>query len=162
MKEEFTSSLDGLLINNPNVRLAIVGNFDNYDRVIQQYTGLKQQSIFIGYQKDLSAVYTMCDIYLNPPRSGGGTSAAEALYMGVPVLTYPLGDVSYIARERNYINSMDEVGSFLRKWEDPSFRKIEIDFALERANEIFDPDKVKQDMIQEMIKKGIHLIIIGL
>lgn len=39
------------------------------------------------------------DLYVNPKRSGGGSSVAESLYKGLPVVTLPVGDVSAAAGE---------------------------------------------------------------
>ena len=38
-----------------------------------------------------------CDLYVNPKRSGGGSSVSEALYQGIPAVTLPVGDVSVAA-----------------------------------------------------------------
>jgi hypothetical protein len=42
--------------------------------------------VVVGYQKDLGAVLLACDLFLNPPRMGGGHSVAMAMAHGVPVL----------------------------------------------------------------------------
>lgn len=40
----------------------------------------------LAHRDDLRAVLRCCDIYVNPPRVGGGLSAAEAMAEGLPVL----------------------------------------------------------------------------
>jgi hypothetical protein len=44
------------------------------------------------HRTDLRSVLRCCDIYLNPPRMGGGFSVAEAMAEGLPVLALADGD----------------------------------------------------------------------
>ncbi len=46
------------------------------------------------FQQDLRSFYAMCDVYLNPFRSGGNVSAQLALKLSIPVVTLAEGDVS--------------------------------------------------------------------
>lgn len=48
----------------------------------------KQQIKCMPNTPDLMAIYRCCDIYLNPPRLGGGFSVAEAMAEQVPVVSY--------------------------------------------------------------------------
>ncbi len=50
--------------------------------------------INLGFRDDLPAITHMSDIYLNPHRAGGGTSAQTALFCGLPVVTLEHGHVS--------------------------------------------------------------------
>lgn len=152
MTEEFLNSLNLLLINNQNIRVLLVGDFDNYSEVIIDYKGVKEQSIYMGYQQDLSAVYSISDIYLNPPRTGGGTSAAQALYMRVPVFTLPFGDVSHVVRTNYHIQKdLEQIEEYIIKWEEKGFKEKERNLAFERAKEIFDSSKVLRNIINKII-----------
>jgi hypothetical protein len=46
----------------------------------------------LDYQEDFGAVLLACDLYLNPPRMGGGQSVAAAMAHGVPALTLASSD----------------------------------------------------------------------
>ncbi|MCH5252237.1 MAG: glycosyltransferase [Lachnospiraceae bacterium] len=48
----------------------------------------------IPYEEDLIALYRLCDVFLNPDRSGGGFSAMFAMQEGVVVATLNTGDVA--------------------------------------------------------------------
>lgn len=48
--------------------------------------------VSLAYRGDLRAVNRCCDLYVNPPRVGGGLSVAEAMAEGVPVLALTDGD----------------------------------------------------------------------
>jgi hypothetical protein len=45
----------------------------------------------------LTDVIAMTDLFVNPPRQGGGGGAARAFAVGVPVVTFPNCDVSNVA-----------------------------------------------------------------
>ena len=47
----------------------------------------------VAHRPDIARVVSACDIYVNPPRVGGGLSAAEAMALGVPVVSLTDGDV---------------------------------------------------------------------
>lgn len=51
----------------------------------------------LGHVRDIRRFYRRCGALLNPPRSGGGGSAAYALAEGVPVVSYAHGDVASVA-----------------------------------------------------------------
>ena len=46
----------------------------------------------LPYQDDLRSLYRCCDVYLNPPRIGGGFSVAEAMAEGLPTLAFNESD----------------------------------------------------------------------
>ena len=48
--------------------------------------------VIAGFQKDFGAALLASDLYLNPPRMGGGHSVALAMAHGVPALTLAGGD----------------------------------------------------------------------
>ncbi len=97
--EHFIKVVETLAENN--IYSVYVGSFDykekfGHSELLQKYT------IYLGLQKDTLAICECCDIYLNPRRSGGGTSAAEALFKGLPVITQNYGDVA-IAVGRDFV-----------------------------------------------------------
>lgn len=46
------------------------------------------QLLLVPTRNDVDAVLQQCDIFVNPPRMGGGFSVAEAMTAGLPVLTH--------------------------------------------------------------------------
>jgi hypothetical protein len=63
--------------------------------------GLSQHTRIRGvnFQADLRGFYSLCDVYLNPNRSGGGVSAQIAMAEHLSVLTLNYGDVSALLPE---------------------------------------------------------------
>lgn len=76
-----------------DIFIAFMGNFDKYAQYAAESEIFKKNTVFLGFQSDVLAVNELCDLYINPKRVGGGTSAAEALYKGLPVVTLDFGDV---------------------------------------------------------------------
>jgi glycosyltransferase involved in cell wall biosynthesis len=76
------------------VFVVFAGRFDSYPAVAERYPGLCQNSAFLGFVEDILALNEICDVYINPRRQGGGSSAVEAMIKGLPVLTLPVGDVA--------------------------------------------------------------------
>ncbi|KXJ58272.1 MAG: hypothetical protein AXW14_06760 [Alteromonas sp. Nap_26] len=62
----------------------------------------------IGFQNDLPAISRMCDCYLNPQRTGGGTSSQTAIINGLPIVTRDEGHISAIVPEQRRHASWDE------------------------------------------------------
>jgi len=91
------AQLADLLAAVPEAFVAFLGTFPNYEDVVRHSPALRERTRFLGYHQDVQAVYECCDAYFNPPRYGGGSSAAFALAMGLPVMTANGGDVANIA-----------------------------------------------------------------
>jgi hypothetical protein len=92
--DEFLGILDGSMDVNERIFVAFMGTFETFDRKARKYKNLAPKAIYLGYCEDALAVTECCDLYVNPRRRGGGSSAAEALYKGLPVVTLAYGDVS--------------------------------------------------------------------
>lgn len=71
-----------------------VGIFDNYPKLAQKYPLLQERSIFVGMIDDILAIDELCDVYVNPRRSGGGTSVVEAMVKKLPPVSLDFGDVA--------------------------------------------------------------------
>lgn len=138
----FAGDLDDFLAHNPGVFVAFAGLFNNYDKLRSKYRSFGEQTIFVGFQEDILAFYDLCDAYLNPPRQGGGTSAVEAMSKGLPVFTFPFGDVAHDAGPRYHIKRLAEIGEFIGKWSGSGeFRETERAVAMARAAELTDTGK---------------------
>nr|WP_247891282.1 glycosyltransferase [Azospirillum aestuarii] len=51
----------------------------------------------LGHVDRMEALLQVCDLFLNPRRTGGGAGAAQALAAGLPVLSHAGGDVASVA-----------------------------------------------------------------
>ena len=86
----------------------IIGE-ENIPLIEQKYKEFIGKKIFfIKYEHNLGAFYKMCNIFLNPPRDGGGFSIAQAIVNNVPVVSYKGRAACYHAGEENCVNSREE------------------------------------------------------
>jgi glycosyltransferase involved in cell wall biosynthesis len=126
-----------------------VGQFDCYERYCQQIPGFEESFVHLGFQEDILAVLECCDLYLNPPRVGGGSSVAEALYKQKPVVTLNKGDGAVTAGQA-FVVEDDEllVETICRYKEDAAFYFAQQQEAEQRAALLTNSDKAFAEVIQ--------------
>jgi glycosyltransferase involved in cell wall biosynthesis len=159
LDEEITDAvaaeLAALLAAVPRAFLAFMGTFPSYARLAQRDAVFATRSAFLGHQKDVPAAYECCDAYWNPPRWGGGSSAAFALAMGLPVLTRATGDVANIAGERFVFGSADEILRFVAAAAGgPGHRGEWSAWAKARFEAISDRDGMLRHIVEESARKA--------
>jgi glycosyltransferase involved in cell wall biosynthesis len=159
LDEEITdpvaAELSQLLSSVPQAFLAFLGMFPGYPRLAQRDPALAARSVFLGYHKDVLAVFECCDAYFNPPRYGGGSSAAFALAMGLPVLTRATGDVANIAGPRFVRGSFEEIAAFVRRTVvDADHRREWSTAARARFDEISDREGMLRTIVEEVATRA--------
>lgn len=91
------------------IYIVFVGVLDKYQNILDTYPKFLNNSSFLGLQEDTLALCECCNLYLNPKRIGGGTSAAEALFKGLPVVTLDYGDVGFCAGSDFWVSDYDKM-----------------------------------------------------
>ena len=126
------------------------GTFDVY----------KEQLVFTGRINSSAEFVKLCDLYINPDRVGGGRSAFESLYYGVPVVTLNKGDVSYVAGEDFGACDWDEyVKKILRYYVDEQFNNEQKRKAIERANQLMDMETTLRIMVDDILMNNRKIAI---
>lgn len=77
---------------------------------------IQQCSYFTGLVSNAIELIGSCHFMLNPKRQGGGTSAIEAMSLGIPVLTEPFGDVYQYIGDAFVCCNDDERVEFIRTY----------------------------------------------
>jgi Glycosyltransferase len=123
LDEEVTDEfINAVLGSHPSVHLVFIGPMTKYEAMKARHTRLEQASTALGFQSDVLAVLEVCDLYANPKRAGGGSSAAEALYKGVPVVTLNFGDVAVAVGPDFVVTTYEEMTAAIRRYvEDGGF-----------------------------------------
>jgi hypothetical protein len=128
------------LERNPDVLVIFAGAFSAYAERIAADPVLSARTRATGLIEDVPALLDVCDLYLNPPRAGGGSSAAYALAAGTPVLTDPIGDVANVAGG-SALPGLDQFDATVGRWrEDPAWRAEVVEQARRRWREVSDRD----------------------
>lgn len=86
----FLSALETAIAAAPHLKIAIFGSTNMVTQAQKAFFAGHRQISFHGFATDLYGTLTNFDAVLNPPRQGGGTSAAYAMDLGLNVFT--LGD----------------------------------------------------------------------
>lgn len=90
---DFIGMLRHVMLNDNEIEILLIGKYPNYETYFIDAI-FKDRVHFMGWQEDFANFITISNIFLNPPRKGGGTSALIALSSGVPVITLSEGDVA--------------------------------------------------------------------
>lgn len=123
INEEFLDVLDYAC--SQGVFVAFIGGYDIENRKNKKYAHFLQNSINLGYQKDVLGVLDLIDLYLNPKRLGGGTSGLEALYKNKPVISLNYGDVAAVVGKDFFVDDFEEMKKMIIKYKnDEKFYKV--------------------------------------
>lgn len=154
--EDFRNLLHPLM--EQGIFFAFAGVFKKYEEYAQKDKLFADNSIFLGFQEDMLAVNELCDLYLNPRRIGGGTSVAEALYKGLPAVTFNYGDVGVGAGEAFHVSSYEEAyEQIMRYSKDKEYYTKQSQLAKERAARLMDSDGEFVKVIREMESRKAFL-----
>ncbi|MFC3050706.1 glycosyltransferase family protein [Kordiimonas pumila] len=93
-----------------NCYFIFAGRFEGFNTAFASHPALGENCRYLDMQPDIMAVYALANAYLNPERKGGGSSAAQALQAGIPVLTLPSGDVGFMATNFPKLPNYNTVG----------------------------------------------------
>lgn len=152
--DRFAAELSRVLTGAPQVFVVFMGQFGRFEAVVQQHEALRGRSRHLGYRKDVPAVYECCDAYLNPPRYGGGSSAAFALAAGLPVFTPAEGDVANIVGPRFIFPSAEAIIAHIeRSLSDPEHRRSWAELARKRFTEISDREEMIEGIVANVEEK---------
>lgn len=89
IRGEFLQTLLAIKRQFSNAAFVLIGP----DAIADYPAELQECSYFTGRISNSIDIISACHFMLNPKRQGGGTSAVEALSLGIPVLTEAYGDV---------------------------------------------------------------------
>ncbi|MEZ3424871.1 MAG: hypothetical protein K1W39_14355, partial [Lachnospiraceae bacterium] len=112
--DEFMEMLEKVCENGCYVIFA--GIMDNYNGLIDKYPVVADNSLFVGYFKDIMALMDICDLYVNPDRSGGGFSVIEAFSIGKPGVYLKKGDVYTAGGEDFAVGTFDDMAEQIIKY----------------------------------------------
>jgi len=93
--DEFVALLEEMIDRAPRALVLFAGGVEHLPGRLarSRHAGAMR---CLGYVDDIRGLLALCDLFLNPARTGGGGSAAPALADGVPPITLPVGDVASV------------------------------------------------------------------
>ncbi|AQR96972.1 glycosyl transferase family 1 [Clostridium saccharoperbutylacetonicum] len=154
INDEFLGVLDNLA--SKDCFIVTIGNYKLSEGKRKKYLNLQKNFMELGFQNDILACVELVDLYINPRRQGGGTSAVECMFKGKPALSLRHGDVSIIVDEAFICETY-------KKLIDLAIRcKNDKDFYLEmsrkakaRATDMMDTKKYFVNMYNDIVNSPI-------
>ncbi|MCR5418328.1 MAG: glycosyltransferase [Lachnospiraceae bacterium] len=134
---------------------AFAGGFSKLAHYADTDPLMKEYCIDLGYQTDMMGVYECCDVYLNPYRSGGGCSAAEALSKGLPALSMNYGDAGVsVGDDFHFADYEAMVKEAVRLKEDPAYYHMKSEQAKVRAALLTDSARAFSSIMHAIEKRA--------
>lgn len=94
------------------------GIMENYNELMDKYPIVADNSLFVGYCEDILALMEICDLYVNPDRSGGGFSVIEAFSKGKPGVYLKKGDVYTAGGEAFAVDTLSDMEAQIIKYKE--------------------------------------------
>ena len=145
--ESFVKVINQILEFGQDIHIVFIGNMQELPYQ------LKSEAYYLGYQDDLICTVSLIDVFLNPPRQGGGTGAYWSLYNSKPVVT--LGDcdvASCVTKDFICDNEDDMIDMIGNLYNDKDY----LEKMKKKAKNIIDEIEKNNDIclnIQKLIKQ---------
>lgn len=152
--EEFLEVLDKLTLKGAFI--VSIGGYTLTERAQSKYPNLKCSFKDLDFQQDILASMELIDLYINPSRFGGGTSAVEAMYKSKPVLALNHGDVSILVEDEFTVKNYDEMIEVADKYiNDKEFYDDKSKKAKHRSAELMDTKKHFRDLYNQIVSNPL-------
>lgn len=138
--EDFLKVIYAMLEENSKAVLAVIGNCEALEKRIEE--AYRERFYFLGYTEELQKTMTIGDLFLNPPRQGGGTGAMYAIFQEIPVVTLDNCDVQVNVGKTFICDSIDSMVNLVHQYcEDETFMEKRKEACRQKAEEIFAVDE---------------------
>lgn len=158
LHEEVNQEFIDMLLRavDEDIIIAFIGFFNIH--VLDKEPQLKNKSYYFEDSKELFENLEVCDLYVNPYRSGGGTSGVWALAQGKPVVTTPFGDVAANVGEDFWTESYETMSALIQRYKnDTDFYYMMSEKAKARAHILTDAENEFVHVIEEFEKRTKEL-----
>lgn len=116
VNNEFKQLLREIMQIDSRIYIVFIGKFESYPSFRNEDELFATRTRFLGYQEDLIGILGIMDLFLNPPRQGGGAGAVYSLYNGVPVVTLNYCDVANSLEPEDTCDSIQEMFDLIQKY----------------------------------------------
>lgn len=129
------------ILEQNDVLFVFIGDCPKLKKELQQ-TKETEHYRFLGPVQEFKAVMQIGNLFLNPPRQGGGTGSIYAVESNVPVLTLPNCDVAQVG-EAFICESLDEMPQIVDRYiHDEAFMKRQKEYCKKTASALLGLDNV--------------------
>lgn len=154
MDDNFMKLLKIILNQSKDIYILFYGEIsDSFIEQHKKIIGNNERCIFLGTKLDLINYLVLMDVFLNPPRLGGGNGAAMAMSIGKPVITLDKGDVSVVAGAAFNVAGLDEIPRLIHRYQtDLEFRENQGKLAKNKINQMVTGDTELGDILADVLK----------
>jgi hypothetical protein len=137
-------------IVSSEIGVVFIGDFNSLSEYIERYPRLKNNTYALGYCEDVLSKLEICNLYVNPIRKGGATSAVEAMSKGLPVTTVDYGDVAGTVGKDFCCGNYAEMAEQIRHYQkDETYYKEQAQKALKMAAKCLDSQNEFTRIVKE-------------
>jgi len=154
--EDIQRMLKKLCDSHSNIQIMIIGSFGSNGKLedLDLYDELKDRIHYFGMVTEVLSYMSVCDLYVNPVRVGGGTSCVEALSVGIPVVTVKFGDVAQNAGDNYTVEDYGQMYICIERYmKDKEFYDLQVEKGLKRAEYMLDSDARFSETIEEFERR---------
>lgn len=156
IRDDFIQLMNRVIKHCEKSFFLIVGECDKLEEKLKNNTRV----CFCGYVNNLMNTIGLCDLFLNPPRQGGGIAAVMSIEKNVPVLTMKGCDVASNVGDDFTCNNLEEMEILIYKYmEDIDFYKKQ----KQKTDMINVLQRQKDEAVMDEMKlfcKNVHDIIL--
>lgn len=152
LDEEVTDAFLDMLesVLSEKIGMVFIGPFDKFELRAKEHPAIRPYLYCLGWCSDLFSRMELCDLYVNPLRKGGGTSAVMAMCKGKPAISTDYGDVAgFIGTEfccKDYKEMAEEILTYAK---DAAWYAKQSARALQIADEYLDTAQEFKRVISE-------------
>ncbi len=134
--------------------MIFMGIWPKYEEVMASHEELRPYLKYLGMQEDVAGIMSSIELYINPRRRGGGTSAVEAMAQGIPALTIDYGDVALNVAPEFLCKDYGEMLAQIRRYEtDVAYYEAAQEIASKRAEYMLDTKGAMRDLCKQVYEK---------
>lgn len=114
LNDEVSEELLDTLLQVKNTHIVFIGPYHPTKSTVLSRPEHKNRFTTLGFQSDVLGILEVVDLYINPLRTGGATSAVESLYKEKPVVTINYGDVYVAVGDEFAVKSFEEMRDIIQ------------------------------------------------
>lgn len=154
MTPRMLETLDAILAEAPEAVVWFIGFFDHGPAITAAYAGLGGRCYFSGVVDRLPQYLALADVLFCPDRGGGGTTAAFALAVGVPVVARRIGDTAVVVGEELTVDTPCQMIALGRRLAtERAFRRERAAMGRARYGKINDRDATIRTILEDLSER---------
>lgn len=156
--DAFLRIIDEAVSRDKEIFVLFLGFLDDvilkFEKRLRDYKNIFERHTSVGARADLVECLRLLDIFVNPPRIGGGNTGAMAMSIGIPVISLKAGDIAAVAGEEFTAETLSGYPELILKYKnDIGFYEKQSRMAEDRILEKTTDDEKLAAIIQKIFDR---------